>query len=90
VIFGCLFAALAFAGGAFALSMLIDRPVGAAEAIATSFAAVAMNLRAMAVWAAILVALTAAGMALLFVGLIVTLPIAGHAAWHAYRAVITP
>ncbi len=90
VIFGYLVAALAFAGGAFALSMLIDRPVGAAEAIATSFAAVAANPRAMAVWAAILVALTAAGMALSFVGLVVALPIAGHAAWHAYRAVIRP
>jgi uncharacterized membrane protein len=90
VIFGCLVAALAFAGGAFALSMLIDRPVGAAEAIATSFTAVAMNLRTMAVWAVILVALVAVGMALFFVGLIVTLPIAGHAAWHAYKAVIRP
>ena len=90
VIFGCLIAALAFAGGAFALSMLIDRPVGAAEAIATSFAAVAANPRAMAAWAAILVALTAAGMALAFVGLAITLPIAGHAAWHAYKAVIRP
>jgi uncharacterized membrane protein len=87
---GFVFAALAFAGGAFALSMLIDRPVGAAEAIATSFAAVAANPRAMAVWAAILVALTAAGMALAFIGLVVALPVAGHAAWHAYRAVIRP
>jgi len=31
---------------------------------------------------------TVAGMALAFVGLIVALPVAGHAAWHAYRAVI--
>jgi uncharacterized membrane protein len=88
VIFGALVAALAFAGGAFSLSLLIDRPVGASEAIGTSFAAVAANPGAMALWAAILVALTAAGMALFFVGLAITLPIAGHAAWHAYRAVI--
>jgi uncharacterized membrane protein len=27
-------------------------------------------------------------MAFFFVGLVVTLPIAGHAAWHAYRATI--
>ncbi len=90
VIFGAVIAALAFAGGAFALSMLIDRPVGAAEAIATSFTAVVENPGAMAVWAAILVALTAAGMTLAFVGLIVALPVAGHAAWHAYRAAIRP
>jgi uncharacterized membrane protein len=42
----------------------------------------------MAIWAAILVVLTAVGMAFFFVGLVVTLPIAGHAAWHAYRATI--
>jgi uncharacterized membrane protein len=88
VIFGFCVAAVAFAGGAFALSMLIDKPVGAAEAIATSFTAVALNARTMAVWAAILVVLTAVGMAFFFVGLVVTLPIAGHAAWHAYRATI--
>jgi uncharacterized membrane protein len=88
VIIGFCAAALAFTGGAFALSMLIDRRVGAAEAIAVSFTAVVMNARAMAVWAAILVVLTAAGMALAFVGLVVALPVAGHAAWHGYRATI--
>ena len=88
--FGFVVAALAFAGGAFALPMLIDRDVGAGEAMATSFTAVAMNLRVMAVWAIILVALVAVGMAVFFVGLIVALPIAGHAAWHAYKATIRP
>ena len=90
VAFGFVVAALAFAGGAFALPMLIDRDVGAGEAMATSFTAVAMNLRAMAVWAIILVALVAVGIAVFFVGLIVALPIAGHAAWHAYKATIRP
>ena len=42
----------------------------------------------MAVWAGLLVALTVVGMALFFVGLAVTLPVAGHAAWHAYRGTI--
>ena len=79
-----------FAGGAFALPMLIDRDVGAGEAMTTSFTAVAMNLCAMAVWAIILVALVAVGMAVFFVGLIVALPIAGRAAWHAYKATIRP
>jgi len=87
---GLVFAVVAFAGGAFALSMLVDRPVGAAEAIVASFAAVWANPRAMAVWAAFLVALTAAGMAVAFVGLVVALPVAGHASWRAYRAVIRP
>jgi len=86
--FGAVVAALAFAGGAFALPMMIDRNVGMAEAVATSFTAVMMNLRAMALWAILLVALVAAGMAMAFIGLAVTLPVAGHAAWRAYRETI--
>lgn len=85
---GAVIAALVFAGAAFALPMLLDRPVGMVEAVATSWTAVEMNLPAMVVWAALLVLLTAIGMALGIIGLAVTLPLAGHATWHAYRAVI--
>jgi uncharacterized membrane protein len=81
-------AAAAFAGGAFALPILLDRDVGMCEAIATSFTAVMQNRGTMALWAATLVVLTVAGMAAFYVGLVITLPLAGHATWHAYRAVI--
>ena len=90
VALGAAVAALVFAGGAFALPMLLDRPIGMYEAFATSFWAVKLNLPAMAVWATMLVVLTVAGMATCFIGLVVTLPLAGHATWHAYRAVIRP
>jgi uncharacterized membrane protein len=90
MVMGGVMAALVFAGAAFALPMLLDRPVGMAEAVATSWTAVGANLSAMVVWALLLVALTAIGMAAGFVGLAVTLPLAGHATWHAYRAVIRP
>jgi uncharacterized membrane protein len=85
---GAIMAALAFAGGAFAIPMLLDRKVDIIEAMGTSFTAVILNLPTMIVWAATLVVLTAAGMALFYVGLVVTLPLAGYATWHAYRAVI--
>ena len=85
---GACVAALAFAGGAFALPMLLDRKVGMSEAIGTSFTAVMLNPGTMAMWAAILVVLTVVGMAVFYVGLAITLPLAGHATWHAYRAVI--
>jgi uncharacterized membrane protein len=84
---GCL-AALAFMGGAFALPMLLDKDVSMAEAIATSFTAAIMNPRTMVVWGAMVALLVAAGMALAYIGLIITLPLVGHASWHAYRAVI--
>ena len=87
---GAVIAALTFTGGAFSLPLLLDRPVGMVEAVATSWTAVVTNLPAMAVWAVMLVLLTAAGMGAGFIGLAVTLPLAGHATWHAYRAVIRP
>jgi len=34
------------------------------------------------------VLLVGIGFATLFVGLIVTMPLIGHATWHAYRAVV--
>ena len=42
------------------------------------------NVPAMIVWGTIIVALTAAGFALFFAGLVVTVPVIGHATWHAY------
>jgi uncharacterized membrane protein len=87
---GAAMAALVFVAGAFALPMLLDRPVGMFEAIATSISAVVLNWRTMFLWATILVVLTIAGMAVFYIGLVITLPLAGHAAWHAYRAVIMP
>lgn len=85
---GACLAALTFMGGAFALPMLLDKDVSMAEAIATSFTAVVMNIRTMIVWGALVALLTAAGMALFYIGLAITLPLVGHASWHAYRATI--
>ncbi len=87
IVGGCM-ATLAFTFGAFSLPLLLDRKVGILEAVATSAVAVVLNAKAMAVWAALVVLFTAAGLAAGYVGLAVTLPLIGHATWHAYRAVI--
>jgi uncharacterized membrane protein len=42
----------------------------------------------MLLWGAIVVALTALGFAAFYVGLVVALPVIGHATWHAYRDVV--
>ncbi len=88
ILLGAVFAGVVFMGGAFALQLMLDKQVGLSEAVMTSVAAVAANPGPMALWAALLAGLTFAGMAFFYVGLAVTLPLAGHAAWHAYRAVI--
>ncbi len=87
-IVGAGMATLAFAAGAFSLPMLLDRKVGMLEAVVTSAVAVVLNARTMAVWAGLVVLFTGAGLAAGYVGLAVTLPLIGHATWHAYRAVI--
>ena len=87
---GAILATVAFVGGAFSLPVLLDRREGLMEALATSATAVALNARAMAVWAVLVVLLMAAGLASWYIGLCVTMPVIGHATWHAYRSVIRP
>jgi uncharacterized membrane protein len=44
----------------------------------------------MAVWAALLMGLTLFGFVTAFIGMIVVIPLLGHASWHAYRDLIDP
>jgi uncharacterized membrane protein len=81
-------AALAFALSAVSLPILLDRDVGFPSAIALSVEAVARNWRVMIGWAGLIVLFTAAGVATAYLGLILTMPLIGHASWHAYRDLI--
>jgi uncharacterized membrane protein len=85
---GALFALVAFAASAFSLPMIVDRRTDAITAVVTSINAVLRNKRAMAVWALMIMAAVVVGFATALVGLAVTMPIIGHATWHAYREVI--
>lgn len=82
---GSLFALLSFAITAFSLPMICDRDVDAVTAVVTSVNAVLRNKPAMAVWIALIVASVAVGFATLLFGLAITMPLIGHATWHAYR-----
>lgn len=85
---GAVLAAVTFAVSAISVPMLMNRRVDTATAIATSLRATALNWRAMTLWAALIVFMTALGFVTLFAGLIVVFPLAGHATWHAYRAMV--
>ncbi len=87
-VLGAILAAAAFTVAAISIPMLIDRNVSVFTAIATSAVAVRNNPRAMALWAALIVAFTVAGLALFYVGLAVTLPLIAHASWHCYRDLV--
>jgi uncharacterized membrane protein len=87
---GAFLAAVVFAMSAISIPMLVDRRIDVITAIATSLKAVRENPAAMALWAALLVALIVLGFATLLLGMIVVLPWAAHATWHAYRDLTTP
>lgn len=44
----------------------------------------------MLLWAALVVTLTLIGFATLLFGLVITMPLLGHASWHAYRDLVEP
>ncbi|MCK9381933.1 MAG: DUF2189 domain-containing protein [Sulfuritalea sp.] len=87
---GGVFAMLVFALSVVSIPMLLERNEDTVTAMLASFLALARNLPMMLIWGALIALLGALGIALGFVGLIVTMPLVGHATWHAYRALIEP
>jgi len=87
-IVGLVLGTIIFAISVISIPMLIDRNVSVITAMATSLTAVRANLPAMALWAALIVGFTAAGLATFYLGLILVLPLLGHASWHAYRDLV--
>ena len=87
-IIGLGFAVVAFAIAAVSIPMLIDREVDVVTAMLTSVLAVGRHWKAMALWAGLIVVFTAAGLATLFFGLALVVPLIGHATWHAYRDLV--
>jgi uncharacterized membrane protein len=87
---GFLFALLVLSISVVSFPLLLDRDVGAVEAVLTSVRAVAANPVIMAVWGLIVAALLLIGSLPLFIGLAVVVPILGHATWHLYRKVVEP
>jgi uncharacterized membrane protein len=85
---GGLMASVAFALSVVSMPMLLDRKVSVTTAVVCSVRAVWLNRRVLIGWAATLVTLTFCGMAAFFVGLALTLPVAAHASWHAYRDLV--
>jgi uncharacterized membrane protein len=70
-----------------AVPMLLVREVDAVTAARVSVAAVALNPKPMALWAALIAVMMAAGFATLLAGLVIAFPLIGHATWHAFADV---
>jgi len=87
---GGFFAMLVFAVSVVSIPMMLERNKDTITAMLASFLALVRNLPVMVVWGVLIALLTALGIALGFIGLVVTMPLVGHATWHAYRALIEP
>ena len=85
---GAGFAFVLFGMTVVGLPLLVDRKVDFITAIIASFGAVAANPGPMLAWGLTIALLLLAGMAPLFLGLFVVLPLLGHASWHMYRQVL--
>lgn len=85
---GFLFALLVLAIGTISFPLLVDRDVGLDTAIGTSLRVFAANPGPMAVWGLIVATALVIGSLPLFLGLIIVLPVLGHATWHLYRKAV--
>ena len=84
---GALLAAPVYASSVVAIPLLQDRRVSVLAAVLTSWRVVQSHPLPMALWAALLMALTVLGLAT--GGLLVIAPWLAHASWHAYRDLIS-
>ncbi len=88
IVVGALFAALVLAVSVVSFPLLLDRDVGLPAAVITSLRVTAANPVPIAVWGLIVAAGLVLGSIPLFLGLIVVMPILGHATWHLYRRTV--
>lgn len=85
---GAILAVFVFALAVVSVPMMLDRDVDVATAMMASLRACANNPGPLLLWAALIVGLTLLGFASLLFGLILIMPILGHASWHAYRELV--
>jgi uncharacterized membrane protein len=85
---GALGASLVFAATVVSAPFLLDRDTDLLTAVWTSIRVVGENPVTMGVWATLIMVATALSMATGMLGFIVTIPVIGHATWHAYRETV--
>jgi uncharacterized membrane protein len=89
-IVGAFLATVLFSISVVSFPLVLDRDVDFVTAMVTSVKAVAANPVPMLFFAAIIAVLMFFAGITAFLGLLVALPVLGHATWHLYRRVIAP
>ncbi len=85
---GSLFALVALAVSAVSFPLLLDRRVSILTAVRTSVRAALLNPVPMLAWGLIVAGSLVLGTMPALLGLIVVMPVLGHATWHLYRKVV--
>lgn len=82
---GGILAFLLFSLTVVSLPLVLDKEIDFVTAMLLSLACVRANLVVMLVWAFVIAVMSFAALVPWFLGLIVVLPVLGHATWHIYR-----
>ena len=85
---GGLMAAPVFASSVVAMPLLLDRQLTTLQAVLTSWKVVLTHPMPMVLWAFLIMGLSMLGFLSFFIGLVVIVPMLGHASWHAYRHLV--
>jgi len=85
---GFVMALVVLAVGAVSLPAIVDKGLGAADAVALSVRAFTQNMTVMLVWGLAVAAALVLGTLPFFLGLVIVLPVFGHATWHLYRHLV--
>lgn len=88
-IVGALMALAFYSITVMSLPMLVDKEVDFLTAIITSLAAIRCNKPVLIGWAVIISVLLFLAMIPAFLGMLVVLPVLGHATWHLYRRAVS-
>ncbi len=85
---GFVFALAVLMIGAISFPLLLDRDVGVLTAVMTSVRAFRANPVPMSLWGLIVAGGLVLGTIPALLGLVIVIPILGHATWHLYRALV--
>ncbi len=88
MIVGAGFAGVAFAVSFISFPLLLDRRVGLPVAVVTSLRAVRANFSVSLIWGGLIGTSLILAALPFFAGMIVVVPVLGHATWHLYRRII--
>ncbi|NNL73479.1 MAG: DUF2189 domain-containing protein, partial [Silicimonas sp.] len=69
--------------------LLLDHNIGVPTAIVTSYEVFRKNPKVIVTWGFLVAVLLLLGSIPAFIGLIIVLPVLGHATWHLYRRAVT-